>query len=157
MCWTCLYMSWHILKTDLHVSTVPILTVLSRHCKFQSKMLLNWLVPGGPHMSIITYKHVLHVYKLMLIQIQCIFLYLMQCVHKISTSMSSLSLVPTPWPKEFTPRYHQLHRVVARQRNFDRWREQLRPLRWKFYGETLGIWWVHTVMEYVEEPAWYRV
>ena len=32
---------------------------------------------------IITYKHVLHVYKLMLIQTQCIFLYLMQCVHNI--------------------------------------------------------------------------
>ena len=78
-------------------------------------------------------------------------------VYILFTSMSSLSLVPTPWPKEFTPRYHQLHRVVARRRNFDRWREQLRPLRWQLYGEILGIWWVHTVMEYVEEPAWYRV
>ena len=42
-------------------------------------------------MSIITYKHVLHVYKLMLIQIQCIFLYLMQCVHKIHINVLPVS------------------------------------------------------------------
>ena len=42
-------------------------------------------------MSNITYKHVLHVYKLMLIQIQCIFLYLMQCVHKIHINVLPVS------------------------------------------------------------------
>jgi hypothetical protein len=40
---------------------------------------------------IITHKHVLHVYKLMLIQIQCIFLYLMQCVHKIHINVLPVS------------------------------------------------------------------
>ena len=114
------------------------------------------LVPGG------LYIHALYIYILYTVNIfnmiQHDMMYILWTWYPhISTSICYLSLVPIPWPKEFTPRYHQLHRVVARQRNFDRWREQLRPLRWKFYGETLGIWWVHTVMEYVEEPAWYRV
>ena len=130
-------MFWHILKTDLHVSTVPILTVLSRHCKFQSKMLLNWLVQGGPHICLYYY------YILLLTNMCCMYInwcwfklnvyfYIWCNVYIISTSMPSLSLTPIPWPKEFTPRYHQLQRVAARQRNFDRrWREQLRPLRWQ--------------------------
>ena len=111
------------------------------------------LVPGG------LYIHVLYIYiySKYIQHDSTWYEYDVNNVYILFTSMSSLSPVPIPWPKEFTPRYHQLRRVVARQRNFDRWREQLRPLRWQLYGETLGIWWVHTVMEYVEEPAWYRV
>ena len=135
--------------------------MFSWHSKYQSEIPIHWLVPGD-QMNIYIYiwayvcvyvyvcKYYIYItWFNMILKYIMIYFDIWCKVYIMFTSMCYLSLEPTPWPKEFTPRYHQLHRVAARQRNFDRrWTAQFHPLSNRmttysngmYLGNTMILW-----------------